>query len=63
VDHGQYLVRELASHILKEDNVLYREALRAFDPTEWEQVRSESDAIGYCRFDPQTASPTAEPAR
>ncbi len=60
VDHGQNLVRELASHILKEDNVLYREALRAFDAAEWEQVRSESDAIGYCRFDLEPASPAVE---
>jgi DUF438 domain-containing protein len=51
VDHGQSLARELASHILKEDNVLYRQALQAFDAAEWEQIRRESDAIGYCRFD------------
>ncbi len=60
VDHGQYLVRELASHILKEDNVLYREALRAFDAAEWEQIRRESDAIGYCRFALEPASPAVE---
>ncbi len=53
VDHGQYLIRELASHILKEDNVLYRAALRAFSAAEWEKVRTESDAIGYCRFTPE----------
>jgi uncharacterized protein (DUF2249 family)/hemerythrin-like domain-containing protein len=47
VDHGQYLVRELSSHILKEDNVLYRTALQAFSGEEWRKVRSESDAIGY----------------
>jgi uncharacterized protein (DUF2249 family)/hemerythrin-like domain-containing protein len=60
VDHGQYLVRELASHILKEDNVLYRTALKAFSPAEWGEVRGESDAIGYCRFDPEPAPPTVE---
>lgn len=60
VDHGQYLVRELASHILKEDNVLYRAALQAFAAPEWEQVRRESDAMGYCRFDPEPASSTVE---
>jgi DUF438 domain-containing protein len=53
VDHGQSLVRELASHILKEDHVLYRQALQAFEAAEWEQVRRESDALGYCRFDPE----------
>ncbi len=60
VDHGQFLVRELASHILKEDNVLYHEALRTFDAAEWERVREESDAIGYCRFDPEPESPAVE---
>jgi DUF438 domain-containing protein len=60
VDHGQYLIRELASHILKEDNVLYRTALQAFSAGEWEKVRSESDAIGYCRFTSEPAAPTVE---
>jgi uncharacterized protein (DUF2249 family)/hemerythrin-like domain-containing protein len=59
VDHGQYLVRELASHILKEDNVLYRAALQAFSGAEWEEVRRESDAIGYCRFTPRAGAPEA----
>jgi hypothetical protein len=60
VDHGQYLVRELASHILKEDNVLYRTALQAFSGAEWQEVRSESDAIGYCRFIPEAEAPAVE---
>ncbi len=49
-DQGELLVRELSSHILKEDNVLYRTALESFSAADWEQVRRESDAIGYCRF-------------
>jgi len=49
-DQGELLVRELSSHILKEDNVLYRMALESFSAEDWEQVRRESDAIGYCRF-------------
>jgi len=60
VDHGQYLVRELASHILKEDNVLYRTALQAFSGADWQEVRSESDAIGYCRFTPEAEAPAVE---
>jgi len=60
VDHGQYLIRELASHILKEDNVLYRTALQAFSVGEWEKVRSESDAVGYCRFTPEPPASTVE---
>ena len=58
VDHGQQLVRELASHILKEDNVLYRAALQAFSAEDWEQVRQESDTIGYCQFAPEAGPPT-----
>jgi len=57
VDHAQFLVRELASHILKEDNVLYRTALRSFSAEDWEKVRSESEAIGYCRFPAEGGSP------
>jgi hypothetical protein len=50
VELGEYLNRELASHILKEDNILYQMALQVFDREEWEQVKQECDAIGYCRF-------------
>ena len=60
VDHGQQLVRELASHILKEDNVLYRAAMQAFSGEDWEQVKQESDAIGYCHFTPEAGPPTVE---
>jgi uncharacterized protein (DUF2249 family)/hemerythrin-like domain-containing protein len=62
VDHGEYLVRELASHILKEDNILYRAALQAFSGEDWEQVRRESDAIGYCHLNPEARPepPTVE---
>jgi uncharacterized protein (DUF2249 family)/hemerythrin-like domain-containing protein len=60
VDHAQRLVRELASHILKEDNVLYRTALKAFSAGDWEEVRSQCEAIGYCRFDPEPPAPAVE---
>jgi uncharacterized protein (DUF2249 family) len=52
VELGEYLNRELASHILKEDNILYQLALQAFDREEWEQVKRECDRIGYCCFTP-----------
>ena len=50
VELGEYLNRELASHILKEDNILYQMALQVFDREEWEQVKQECDRMGYCRF-------------
>jgi len=49
---GEHLSRELASHILREDNILYQLALQAFDREEWEQVKRECDRIGYCCFTP-----------
>ena len=52
VELGEHLNRELASHILKEDNVLYQLALQAFDREEWEQVKRECNRIGYCCFTP-----------
>jgi DUF438 domain-containing protein len=50
VDLGEYLTRELASHIFKEDNILYQMALQTFSPEEWEKVKRECDRIGYCCF-------------
>jgi DUF438 domain-containing protein len=49
VELGGYLSRELASHILKEDNILYQTALQVFSPRDWEEAKSESDRIGYQR--------------
>jgi DUF438 domain-containing protein len=51
VDHAERLTRELASHILKEDNLLYRSALQAFSTEDWLRVKRESDALGYCCFE------------
>jgi uncharacterized protein (DUF2249 family)/hemerythrin-like domain-containing protein len=51
VDHADRLTRELASHIFKEDNLLYRSALRALSTEDWLRVKRESDAIGYCCFE------------
>jgi DUF438 domain-containing protein len=53
VELGGYLNRELASHIFKEDNILYQMALQAFTREEWEQVKQECDRIGYCCFSPE----------
>ncbi|MCM8778903.1 MAG: DUF438 domain-containing protein [Candidatus Omnitrophica bacterium] len=53
LDWGSYLVRELESHIFKEDNILYQIALQILTPEEWEEVKKECDRIGYCCFVPE----------
>ncbi|MDP2730161.1 MAG: DUF438 domain-containing protein [Dehalococcoidales bacterium] len=50
---GEYLARELESHIFKEDNILYQIALQVLSPEEWEKVKKECDKLGYCCFTPQ----------
>jgi uncharacterized protein len=56
VELGDYLTRELASHIFKEDNILYQIALQVLTPQEWEEVRVGCDQIGYCCFTPDEMS-------
>lgn len=50
---GEYLSKELESHIFKEDNILYQIALQVLTPEEWEEVKRECDKIGYCCFTPE----------
>ena len=49
---GNYLTKELESHIFKEDNILYQIALQVLTDREWEEVKRECDKIGYCCFTP-----------
>jgi hypothetical protein len=53
VELGEYLTRELESHIFKEDNILYQIALQTLNDKEWEDVKKECDKIGYCCFTPE----------
>ncbi len=53
IDLGEYLARELGSHIFKEDNILYQIALQVLAPQEWEEIRVGCDKIGYCCFTPK----------
>ena len=65
IDLGEYLAANLGSHIFKEDNILYQIALQVLEPKEWDEVKRECDAIGYCCFTPEEshhASPEAESA-
>ncbi|MBI4284047.1 MAG: DUF438 domain-containing protein, partial [Chloroflexi bacterium] len=50
---GGYLAEQVESHIFKEDNILYQIALQVLSPEEWDEVKGECDAIGYCCFTPQ----------
>ncbi len=52
IELGEYLNRELGSHIFKEDNILYQIALQILSPEEWEQIKEACDRIGYCCFTP-----------
>jgi len=49
---GGYLVRELANHIYKEDNILYQMALQTIEPEDWAEMKPHCDRIGYCCFTP-----------
>ncbi|MEK7309983.1 MAG: DUF438 domain-containing protein [Planctomycetota bacterium] len=51
-DAGEYIVRELAKHIFKEDNILYQAALKTFKPEDWAEIKKKCDKIGYCCFTP-----------
>jgi len=51
---GNYLTRELDSHIFKENNILYQIALQVLDEEEWQEIKQECDKIGYCCFTPQS---------
>jgi hypothetical protein len=52
VELGEYLTRELESHIFKEDNILYQIALQVLSDEEWREVKREADKIEYCCFTP-----------
>jgi len=53
IELGEYIARELQSHIFKEDNILYQIALQVLTAEEWEKVKRECDKIGYCCFTPE----------
>ena len=53
IEHGDFISRELESHIFKEDNILYQIALQVFTADDWKQVKRDCDKIGYCCFKPQ----------
>lgn len=50
---GEYLTQELEGHIFKEDNIIYQIALQVLTEDEWDEVKKETDKIGYCCFTPE----------
>ncbi|GEM_PF-117978 len=56
IELGEYLAKELDSHIFKEDNILYQIALQVLRPEEWDEVKRACDEIGYCCFTPITGT-------
>lgn len=52
VDLGEYLTKELDSHIFKENNILYQIALQVLDTEEWDRIKKLCDELGYCCFTP-----------
>jgi len=48
-----YIVLTLNDHIYKENNILYPLALRTISEKEWDRIKEEFDAIGYCCFTPE----------
>lgn len=53
IELGNYLAKELKSHIFKEDNIIYQIALQELAPEEWNRVKKDCDKIGYCCFTPE----------
>ncbi len=53
IELGEYLTRELDSHIFKENNILYQIALQVLSAEEWDRIKSLCDKIGYCCFTPE----------
>jgi DUF438 domain-containing protein len=50
---GMYIALTLRDHIYKENNILYPLALKTIPENEWDGIREEFDAIGYCCFTPE----------
>jgi len=53
-DAAEPLCEILPSHFFKENNILFRTALKVITDSEWIDVQKEFDEIGYCCFTPKT---------
>ena len=49
------LVEMLSSHFYKEYNVLFLDATKVIQESEWREIRYQFDEVGYCDFTPEPA--------
>jgi hypothetical protein len=56
IEIGEYLTKELESHIFKENNILYQIALQVLTAEQWQTIKKECDKLGYCCFTPEDQS-------
>jgi len=49
------LAEMLSSHFYKENNILFPAALEVIGDSEWLEIRSQFDELGYCCFTPEPA--------
>lgn len=52
--HTEYIVLTLRDHIFKENNILYPTAKDVIEESKWEEIKAQSDKIGYCSFTPES---------
>jgi len=57
LEQATALAETYASHIYKENNILYPTALRVIPTEAWPGIRAEFDELGYCCFTPEPAPP------
>lgn len=53
LEQATALADAYATHIYKENNILYPTALRVIPQEAWPGIRAEFDGLGYCCFTPQ----------
>lgn len=49
------LVEILSSHFYREYNVLFVDAMKSIEESEWREIRYQFDEVGYCGFTPEPA--------
>jgi len=49
------LAEFVRGHFYKENNILFPTAMEVMDETEWHEIRTEFNEIGYCCFTPEVA--------
>jgi hypothetical protein len=49
-EYTEYVVVTLRDHIFKENNILYPTAKDVIEEGKWEEIKAQSDQIGYCGF-------------